>query len=134
MPEGIRYFSLASLLLMLCLPAAILPFGEFFVQGDRVSFAEFWHSGGGIIFLMVGVVGAVLFYGFVMARPWVRHLAVVLGWASVVATFVGWQGFTTEVAFSFVMLGCFPTWYLYFRRPVQVYFGVAHRNVVKGRL
>jgi len=130
MPQGLRFASLVSLLLAFCLPAAVLPIGEFFVQGDRVSFAEFWHRGGGIIFLLVGLVSAMLFYGFVMARRWARHLAVAFGWFAVAATFIGWQGFTLDVVFAFLIFGGLPTWYLYCRQPVRDYFGVRHESRV----
>ena len=124
MPHGLRFASLALLLLALCLPLAILPVGECFVQGDRVSFAEFWHRGGGIVFLTVELVSATLFYGLVLARRWARHLAVVFGWAAAVASLIGWQGFTLDVVFALLTLGCLPTWYLYCRQPVREYFGI----------
>jgi hypothetical protein len=125
MPPGLRLVSLTFLLLTLCLPAAILPVGECFVQGNLADFREFWHRGGGIIFLTVGLLSAALFYGFVAARHWARHLAAIFGWAVAAADFIYWRGFTSDVVFGALLFGILPSWYLYCRQPVREYFGVS---------
>ncbi|MCX6924446.1 MAG: hypothetical protein NT154_14710 [Verrucomicrobia bacterium] len=130
MPKGLRTATGLSLLMTLFLPAAFLPVGEHFVNGDRVSFTEFWHRGGGIAFATIGLLSLVLSYGFIMARGWARPLALVTGWAVVFTTWVGWQGFTLEVALGLLFFGCLPTWYFYFRQPVREYFGASHESRV----
>jgi hypothetical protein len=130
MPDGVRFVTALSMMFTLLLPATILPGGEYFVDGDRVDFAEFWRSGGGFLFAFIGVVGFVLAYGLVRARRWALHLVVGLSWSLVVVTIVDWRGFSAEAIAAFLMFGCLPTWYFYFRRPVRKYFGFTHENPV----
>ena len=130
MPSGVRFVTALSMMFTLLLPAAILPVGEHFVDGDRVAFAEFWRSGGGFLFAFIGVAALLLAYGMVRARRWARHFVVFLSWSLVVVTIFGWRGFSLDVVAAFLMFGCLPTWYFYFRRPVKEYFGFTHENIV----
>ena len=124
MPGGLRLVTTMCLILSALLPAAILPVGEYRVNGIPASFAEFWRCGAGIIVALVGLLFVVLAYGFIRARPWARHLAVLACWSLVgVAVFDG-PGLTLDVVVAFFGFGCLPSWYFYFRRPVKEYFGI----------
>ncbi len=128
MPEGLRITSLGLIVLTFCLPFAIPSIGLHFVNGDRASFVEFLHRGGSALFLVIGSLSASLFYGFVMARHWSRHLAVVSGWAIVVGHFIGWQRINLATIFAFLTFGCLPVWYFYFCQPVRAYFKAIREN------
>lgn len=130
MPGGIRLVTASSMMFTLFLPAAILPVGEHFVNGNRVAFLEFWQSGGGLLFALIGVAAFVLAYGLIRARRWARHLVVGLSWSLVVVTIIGQPGFSLDLAGAFLIFGCLPTWYFYFSRPVAQYFGLTHENLV----
>jgi len=107
-----------------------VPIGEHFVDGSRASFAEFWRTGGGVFFALIGIAAGTLSYGLVRARRWSRHLVVGLGWLLVMVTIVGWRGVSAEVVLAFLLFGCLPSWYFYFCRPVREYFGFPHENQV----
>ena len=128
MPGGVRLVTAISLMLTLLLPAACVPTGNYFVNGSRVSFLEFWRSGGGVLFAFVGVVAIVLSYGLLRARRWSRHFVVGLGWLLVVVTIIRWREFSSDVVFAILIFGCWPSWYFYFRRPVREYYGFTHDN------
>jgi hypothetical protein len=130
MPGGIRFVTGLSLVLATCLPLAVLPGGEIFINGSRVSYSEFWRSGGGLIMACLGVLGWLLFYSLIMARPWARHLAVSLGWVIVVGGIFDWQSFNVETIWALICFGLLPTWYFYFRQSVKVYFGVSDQNKI----
>ncbi len=74
MPITIRAFTFVSLMLSLLLPVAIIPVGDYRIDGWPVSWEEFWLSGGGIIFCVIGMSGIIFSYGFICARRWVRIL------------------------------------------------------------
>jgi hypothetical protein len=130
MPNGVRFVTALSMMFTVFLPVPILPVGEHFVDGDRVAFAEFWRSGGGFLFAFIGIAAIVLAYGLVRARRWARHLVVGLSWSLVVITVFGWRRFSLDVVAAFLMFGCLPTWYFYFRPPVRKYFGFTHESIV----
>ena len=124
MPKGLRLATSLCLIFAFFLPLAFLPFGEHSVDGVRVSFAQFWRRGGGPAFVGVGVISVLFAYGFLRARRWIRPLVVIFGWGLVVWIIIGEQRLSFDVAMAFLMFGCLPTWYLYFRHPVREYFGV----------
>jgi hypothetical protein len=126
MPGGIRIAALFFLLLAVGLPATSLPNGEQFFTGDKQAAAEFLRHGGRVLFLVVGSVSALLFYGFVRARRWARHLALISGWAVTVASFLSWRSLTLEFVWVLLCFGCVPVWYLYFRPSVRAYFEAHH--------
>jgi hypothetical protein len=72
MPIGLRVATTMSLLSIMFLPIAFLPFGEHQIDGIHVSFAEFWQRGGGPVFAGIGLIGVLLSYGFIRARRWIR--------------------------------------------------------------
>jgi hypothetical protein len=127
MPEGLRWASGVLLLLTGSLLIAVLPHGEQLVEGDRQAFAEFMLHGGRMLPLTVGSVSAVLVYGFIRARAWSRHLALISGWAVTICSLLSWQGLTLSSVWVLLCFGCMPIWYLYFRPSVRKYFG-AHQE------
>jgi len=129
MPGGLRYATLTcSLLALSGLTLAVSPNGGWFLEGNRVGYGKFWHQGGGVLFAVAGLWSAMLVYGFVRARRWARPAAVVFGWLTVLASFIGWQIFTLDVALAVLLFGCWPTWYFYGRQPVRDYFGISHER------
>ncbi|HTJ00219.1 MAG TPA: hypothetical protein VL527_15155 [Dongiaceae bacterium] len=122
MPQGVCYVTWGAMMLALFLPLAFLPGGETFVNGNRVSYAEFWRSGGGFLLAGIGVIGLILAYGLIRARRWARHLTVILCWFLVGSTIPDWRSFSPDVVGGFFIFGCLPTWYFYFRRSVREYF------------
>jgi hypothetical protein len=104
------------------LPLSLIPAGGHYINGQQVTFAEFWRRGGGPIFFIAGILFPIAGYGFVHAQRWSRYLFAALQIAIPVSSlFFGsldWQ----------VLLGvawaAFVIYYLFWMPIVREYFGV----------
>lgn len=130
MPKGLRVVTGMCMIFTLFFPMAFVPFGTCMIDGAPVSFSEFWRRGGGPLFMVTGIVCALLAYGFIYARRWVRPLALAFGWSLVVISILHDPTFSTDLLIVVLLFGCLPAWYLYFRRPVRDYFDAGNKSRV----
>ena len=129
MPFGVRQISICCILLATFLPLTLLPGGEVYINGDRVSYFEFWQRGGAFLMLAIEVVCIVLCHGLVAARKWVRPLIVFSGWALLIIVGIwGDEGLSLGFVWGVFLFGLLPTWYFYFRNSVKNYFGAGIQN------
>ncbi len=76
MPWGLRLTTFLCGMLIVFVPVALIPGGQYHIDDTTVDFTEFWRRGGGPAFISMGLLGALLAYGFLGARRWVRPLLV----------------------------------------------------------
>ena len=119
MPVGLRMIMWGCFIGILFIPLALVPGGGHSINGELVSFTEFWRRGGGPVFVAVGVLLPVIGYGIATRKGWSRYL------------FIGFLVVTSLLSFafhpnaedviSFLFIGLM-TWYLFWRRSVSDYF------------
>jgi hypothetical protein len=126
MPAGLRNITCLCLVFTLFLPAAFLPFGERSIDGVHVSFTAFWDLGGGPLCAGIGIVSAVLAYGFIRARRWVRPIVVGPGCVLAILILLKERRVTFDLTLVVLTLGVVPIWYFYFRHSVRTYFAPEH--------
>jgi hypothetical protein len=74
MPFVLKHITGMCCVFTLFLPAALIPGGNYRIDEEPVTFAEFWQRGGGLVFMMLGVLFGVIACGVLQARQWVRRL------------------------------------------------------------
>ena len=118
MPLGLRMLTLMALLFTLIAPAAFLPGGK--INDIRVSYSEWWRSGGGPVFLAVGITFAFVAYGFLRATRWSRPLCLLaVASPSIVALFQFPD--VSDSIFLLVIVSLIAL-YLFRRRTVRFYY------------
>ena len=128
MPLGLRLITAACLLMSCFLPVALIPMDGFFIGDKPVSFTEFWRRGGGLVFCSVGVVFALLAYGFISARRWARLSFVLAGLAIAIVSFISDHGISTEGIMTLGLFWLLPAWYLFSRPAARDYFRLGNAN------
>ena len=122
MPKILRWFTWMCFGFALFLPLSLIPGGGHSINGQQVTFEEFWRRGGGPIFFVAGILFPITGYGFVHARNWSRYLFTALQLAMPVSSlFLGtldWQ-----VLLGFAWTG-FVAYYLFWVPTLRDYFGV----------
>src|SRR3954452_11137130 len=119
MPYGLRMIAVGCFVGALFLVLAVVPGGGHWINGEAVSFTEFWRRGGGPLFLVVGILLPVIGYGIVTRQRWSRS------W------FAGFLIITALFSVTFhpewadlvgLLFTAFLVWYLFRRRTVRAYF------------
>jgi len=118
----LRWFTWMCFGFAFFLPLSLIPAGGHYVNEQQVTFAEFWHRGGGPTFFVAGILFPIAGYGFVRARNWARYLFAAL-WVAIPATSFLIGGFDWQVPLSCAWAG-FVIYYLFWRPSVREYFGV----------
>lgn len=125
MPFVLRIVTQMLLILILFLPASLMPFGEHSIDGQLVTFVEFWKQGGGPVFALLGIVASTLAYGFIRARFWSRPVSILcfLGFASITI----WEDPRMNAENLIIAIGVVVLWpgYLYLSKRVRRYFSEA---------
>lgn len=131
MPWGIRFLTLLCCWVSLCIPLAFVPFppGSYVVNGEHISFIEFWRRGFGVLEVGIGCIAAVMAYGLFRAHRWSRVL-----FTALVSSLVGFSIFADGKVDAGAVLsgGCFLAfvfWYFFRRRQVREYFGESRDKV-----
>ena len=103
----------------LFLVAAFIPSGDYCINGEPVSFTEFWRRGGGPLFVAVGILLPIIGYGLLRRRRWSLY------W------FAGFFVATALFSLTFhpqwddligLLFTGFVVWYLFWRHTVRAYF------------
>lgn len=120
MPYGLRSVTRVCLLFTVFLPLSLLPFGDHFIGGHRVSFGEFWIRGGGVFFFSLGVFFALIAYGFLHATRWSRLLCILP--PLVYGVYFAFNrnvlvGVFQALVFEFIIV-----WYLFWKSTVKDYY------------
>jgi len=121
MPTILRWFTWICFGFGLLLPLSLIPAGGHYINGQQVTFEEFWHRGGGPIFFIAGILFSITGYGFVHSRNWSRYLFTALR----VAILLSYPFFGTldwQVLFCLVWVG-FVIYYLFWLPSAREYFG-----------
>jgi hypothetical protein len=95
------------------------PFGGS-INGQEVSFGEFWRRGGGPAFFIAGILFPITGYGFLRARNWSRYLFIGTSVASVVLSLFG----SLFNALVELLWAAAVTYYLFWWPAVRDYFRV----------
>jgi len=119
MPYGLRMITIGCFIGALFLPIAFIPGGGYSINGESVSFTEFWRRGGGPLFVAIGILLPVIGYGILKRRRWSRY------W------FAGFLIITAAYSLTFcpqwndvlgLLYAGFLIWYLFWRHTVCAYF------------
>ena len=133
----LRFSTGMFLILTLFLPASLMPFGEHSIDGQTVTFVEFWEQGGGPIFAGIGTIACILSYGFIRARPWARPFSILCFLCAVSHTIWDEQGMDTESLIMTIFSSIIWPAYLYLNTGVRRYFSQApqqgERNPISMR-
>ena len=120
MPAGLRFLSTMCFAFALFLPLSLLPFGSS-INGQEVSFGEFWRRGGGPAFFIAGILFPIAGYGFLRVRSWSRYLFIGISVASAI--------FSLFASLLDVLIGLLwaaaVTYYLFWWPAVRDYFRVS---------
>ena len=106
---------------------AVLDIGPHIVGGERVTRSERLHIAAPLV-AVIGILMALIAYGFAGQKPWSRHLViamfvVILVYASILGTLnlihhaIMWRAIINGTLF-----GGASVWYLYFKANVAAYF------------
>src|SRR6266403_2744466 len=111
MPKILRWFTWMCFGFGLFLPLSLIPSGGHYINEQQVTFAEFWHRGGGPIFFIAGILFPVTGYGFVHAQDWSRYLFAALQ-IGILATSLFFGGLDWQVSlgrlWSSTIFSCCP--------------------------
>jgi len=107
----------------LFLPLSLIRVGDFRINGQPVTFEEFWHRGGGPIFFAAGILFPIAGYGFVRAQNWSRYLFSGLHITIPVISLFFWGGDYLGECWGFAW-AAFVIYYLFRVTSVREYFGV----------
>ena len=106
---------------------AAIPGGNFTINGQEVSHAEFWRFGGGPLFVLVGIVFPITGYAFAKRKAWGRFLFTGFFFAGIITMLIAGQFVPVyrmrpvdfiQYPISMALL----VWYLFFKRSVREYF------------
>lgn len=123
MPIGLRLLTFACFGFALFLPLSLLPFGHR-INGEEVSFTEFWRRGGGPAFFIAGILFPITGYGFLRARSWSRYLFVGISIALAILSAFG----SLPDALMGLVWAAAVTYYLFWWPPVKDYFGASETS------
>ena len=122
MPKILRWFTRMCFAFALFLPLSLIPAGGRYINGQQVTFEEFWRRGGGPIFFVAGILFPIAGYGFVRAQSWSRYLFAALQIAIPISSLLlgglDWQVWLAVGWSAFVI------YYLFWVSSVREYFGV----------
>jgi len=122
MPQILCWFTWMCFGFGLFLPLSLIPAGGHFINGQQVTFEEFWRRGGGPIFFVAGILFPITGYGFVRAQNWSRYLFTALQLAIPVSSlFFGTLDWQVLLGFAWT---AFVAYYLFWLPTVRDYFGV----------
>jgi hypothetical protein len=120
MPKILRWFTWMCFGFFLFVPLSLIRAGGHYINGQEVTFEEFWRRGGGPIFFAAGILFPIAGYGFVRAQSWSRYLFAALQAAIPVSSlFLG--GIDLQLLLS-VALSAFAIYYLFWVPSVRKYF------------
>jgi hypothetical protein len=125
MPIALRWISFFCFFGIL-FAGSVFPFWKFHLNGEVVSYKEFWASGVGLEMFLLGLLLPMCGFGFLKKRNWSRLLFLIV---------VFWTVFITpalhDIAPIFhlnqvlnLLVLCSLVWYLYFKSSVKEYFKV----------
>jgi hypothetical protein len=106
---------------------AALDVGPTMMGGERVTRAEWLHIAAPLI-AVIGVLMAVISYGFTSQKPWSRHLVLaIFGLILVYAGLRGalhvlHRGIMWRAIINATVFGSLSLWYFYLKPNVAVYF------------
>jgi hypothetical protein len=117
----------ASAGMYLSILLAVLDIGPHMMGGERVTREQWLHIAAPLV-AMIGVLMALISYGFATRKPWSRHLvmtmsiliilyAIVTGARHWIRPIIMWRAIINGS-----VLGCVSLWYFYFKANVAAYF------------
>jgi hypothetical protein len=123
----IWFTALASAGMFLSILLAFLDIGPHMMGGERVTRTEWLHIAAPLV-AVIGVLMALISYGFAAQKPWSRHLvlaifglifvyACILGALHVLHRAIMWRAIVNAIGF-----GSLSVWYFYLKPNVAVYF------------
>ena len=106
---------------------AILDTGPHIMGGERVTRAEWLHIAAPLV-AVIGVLMALIAFGFAARKPWSRHLVItifiliivyasILGAVNLIHRAIMWRAIINGTVF-----GAASAWYFYFKPNVAAYF------------
>ena len=106
---------------------AAIPGGSFGVNGQQVSYEEFWRLGGGPVFVLAGIVLPISGYTFLKRKSWGRYLFVGFFVSSIIAVLILSQFLPVyKISFAdviqYVIFIILLILYLFFDKSVKEYF------------
>jgi hypothetical protein len=121
------FAALASVGMYLSILLAVLNIGPTMMGGERVTRAEWLHIAAPLV-AVIGVLMALIAYGFVVRKPWSRHLVIAmfnliivyastLGALNLLHHAIMWRAIMNGAVF-----GCASAWYFYLKPNVVTYF------------
>ncbi len=121
------FAGLASAAMFLSILLAFLDIGPTMMGGERVTRTEWLHVAAPLV-AVIGILMALISYGFASRRAWSRHLvmtmfsliivyASTLGALNLIHHAIMWRAIINGAAF-----GCASAWYFYFKPNVAAYF------------
>ena len=123
MPWLLKCFTGAFLCFIVFLPVSLMPFLNFSINGESVTYAEFWSRGGGLVFCSIGIFCPMLGIGFLSKNKYARMtpaLLVTIPSTVIVLTFA--KDIFLELVFELVAISAFTVWYFYYKKSVIAYF------------
>ncbi len=127
MPRMLKLLTVFCFAGVLFAVGAATPGGNFTINGRAVTYSEFWRSGAGPLFVLIGVILPITGYAFVKRKSWGRFLFAGLLVAINIATMVMDEFMTAELVspsdfvWSLASMALL-VWYLFFKQSVKDYF------------
>jgi hypothetical protein len=120
-PIGLRMIMRGCFIGVLFIPLALIPAGGHWINGEAVSFTEFWRRGGGPMFIVVGILLPLIGCGIAARKDWSRYafigfLLLTLGFSTIAQPH--WDELISVLFIAFII------WYLFWRHTVREYFAV----------
>lgn len=119
MPVGLRMIMRGCFIGVLFIPLALLPTGGHWINGEAISFTEFWHRGGGLMFLVAGTLLPLIGHGIATRKSWSRYAF--LGFLIITLVFSITAQPLWDDLISLLFLPLI-VWYLFWRHSVRDYF------------
>ena len=121
------FAGLASAGMYLSILLAVCDIGPHIMGGERVTRSEWLHIAAPLV-AVIGILMALICYGFAAQKPWSRHLVIamfvliivyasILGALNLIHHAIMWRAIINATVF-----GATSVWYFYFKPNVAAYF------------
>lgn len=120
MPKLLKFLTAHAACCFVFLVISVIPIDSYAIQGQHVTYAEWWSSGAGVLASLLGIVGPFAAWALASKRPYARAVYLVFLALAFIAPcpFFGMLAYLLP-GLLVVGVGAF---YMYKWQSVQVYF------------
>jgi len=124
MPWFLKSFAVPALIVSpIMLILVFVPIGNYSINGEQVSHAEFWQRGGGLVIVIALAWLFVMAIGFLTGKKWSRYFVTLplLYWVCLVEQHMFTSGFSMDLLLTILIYLSLWYWYFFVKKSVREY-------------